>query len=310
MQNSVIILILSAVLLAFVSSPLPDDEVALGERLFSDPILSLDSAISCASCHIPAFAFADTARLSRGVGGILGRRNSPSITNMASRAHFFYDGRALTLEQQVLMPIQDPLEMRLNLDDAVARLSKHPTYAPAFRQIYGESPNETLLSAALAAFVRTLETSDSPFDRWMMDQPGGMSQAAVRGRRIFMEKGKCFDCHFSPDFTGDEFRNIGIYNGKNFNDSGRFEVTRDSADLGKFKVPGLRNVALTAPYMHNGMFKTLEEVIDYYDNPNLFISDAINRDSLLAQPLNLSAQEKSDLKAFLEALTDDRFRRE
>lgn len=310
MKNGVIILILSAVLLAFVSSPLPDDEVALGERLFSDPILSLDSAISCASCHISAFAFADTARLSRGVGGTLGRRNSPSITNMASRAHFFYDGRALTLEQQVLMPIQDPLEMRLNLDDAVARLSKHPTYAPAFRQIYGESPNETLLSAALAAFVRTLETSDSPFDRWMMGQPGGMSQAAVRGRLIFMEKGKCFDCHFSPDFTGDEFRNIGIYNGKNFNDSGRFEVTRDSADLGKFKVPGLRNIALTAPYMHNGMFKTLEEVIDYYDNPNLFISDAINRDSLLAQPLNLSAQEKSDLKAFLEALTDDRFRRE
>ena len=307
MKNGIAILILSAVLFAFVSSPWPEDEVALGERLFSDPILSLDSSISCASCHIPAFAFADTARLSRGVGGTLGKRNSPSITNMAARAHFFYDGRARSLEQQILMPIQDALEMQLSLAEAVTRLSRHPVYAPAFRQIYGKLPNDTLLSAALAAFVRTLETSDSPFDRWMADQPGAMSEAAVRGRRVFMKKGKCFDCHFSPDFTGDEFRNVGTYNGRNLNDPGRFEVTRDSADLGKFKVPGLRNVALTAPYMHNGMFRTLEEVIDFYDNPDKFVPDAVNRDSLLAQPLNLSAQEKSDLKAFLEALTDDRF---
>lgn len=124
-----------------------------------------------------------------------------------------------------------------------------------------------------------------------------------------MVKGKCFDCHFSPDFTGDEFRNIGLYNGKALNDTGRFAVTGDALDKGKFKVPGLRNVALTAPYMHNGMFATLEEVIDYYDTPDKFIGDAIGRDTLMARPLGLTAEEKSDLKAFLEALTDDRFNR-
>lgn len=123
-----------------------------------------------------------------------------------------------------------------------------------------------------------------------------------------MKKGKCFDCHFSPDFTGDEFRNIGLFNGKNLNDAGRFAISKDSLDLGKFKVPGLRNIAVTAPYMHNGMFKTLEEVIDYYDQPNRLMPDAIGRDTLLAQPLNLSLEEKADLKAFLEALTDDRFK--
>jgi len=131
----------------------------------------------------------------------------------------------------------------------------------------------------------------------------------VRGREVFMNKGKCFDCHFSPDFTGDEFRNVGLYTGKErFADSGRFEITKDSADLGKFKVPGLRNVAVTAPYMHNGMFKTLEEVIEFYDQPDKFVTGSINRDTLV-RPLNLTPQEKSDLKAFLEALTDQRFLR-
>jgi cytochrome c peroxidase len=137
-----------------------------------------------------------------------------------------------------------------------------------------------------------------------------MSDDAVKGREIFMQKGKCFDCHFSPDFTGDEFRNIGLYNEKNFNDKGRFGQTLNPQDLGKFKVPGLRNVAVTAPYMHNGQFKTLREVIDYYDNPDAFVPNSINRDSLLARPLGLSEEEKSQLLAFLQALTDDRYNRQ
>ena len=120
-----------------------------------------------------------------------------------------------------------------------------------------------------------------------------------------MKKGKCFDCHFSPDFTGDEFRNIGLFNGhKKFNDVGRFAISNDSADLGKMKVPGLRNIALTAPYMHNGMFQTLEEVVDYYDNPSKFIQKSINMDTLLQKPLNLSRKEKEALVTFLHALTD------
>lgn len=281
----------------------------LGERLFFDPILSLDSTVSCASCHIPQFAFSDTARFSRGVGGRLGRRNAQSITNMTAREHFFFDGRAATLEQQVLMPILDTLEMRATPELVISRLQQHPFYGPAFREQFGKTADMESLAAALAEYVRTLETPDTPFDRWMQGKANSMSEAAIRGRRVFMVKGKCFDCHFSPDFTGDEFRNIGLYNGKALNDPGRFTVTGDPADKGKFKVPGLRNVALTAPYMHNGMFATLEEVIDYYDTPDKFIGDAIGRDTLMARPLGLTATEKSDLKAFLEALTDDRFHR-
>lgn len=286
-----------------------DTPEQLGERLFSDPVLSLDSTISCASCHQPQFAFSDTLPVSLGVGGRAGRRNTPGITNMSARSGFFFDGRAETLEAQVLMPIQDSMEMRASLPAVVDRLRQHPVYGPAFIRLFGAPANAENLAAALAAFVRTLETANTPFDRWMGGQPDAMSAAAVRGRDIFMNKGKCFDCHFSPDFTGDEFRNIGLYTGTgNLRDQGRFEVTRDSADLGKFKVPGLRNVALTAPYMHNGMFHTLEEVIDFYNNPDARVQGALNRDTLIVPP-GLTENEQADLKIFLEALTDDRFLR-
>lgn len=303
------LLLLAFVLFSFADRPVQTPE-QLGERLFSDPILSLDSTLSCASCHIPQFAFSDTARVSKGVGGRLGKRNSPGITNMGARPHFFYDGRAATLEQQVLMPIQDTVEMRATLELVTSRLKRHKEYDAAFRQLYGTSANAEQLAAVLAAFVRTLETADTPFDRWMQGKPNPMGEAAVRGREVFMKKGKCFDCHFSPDFTGDEFRNVGLYTGRrNLADRGRFDITHDSTDLGKFKVPGLRNVALTAPYMHNGMFQTLEEVIEFYDVPNQTVPGGINRDTLLNAPLGLTKEEKADLKSFLEALTDDRFRR-
>ncbi|MBN8680732.1 MAG: cytochrome-c peroxidase [Chitinophagales bacterium] len=296
------------ILMLFAFAAPLDTPEKLGEKLFSDPILSQDSSLSCASCHIPEFAFCDTALVSKGVGGRLGKRNSPGITNMTAREHFFYDGRAATLEQQVLMPIQDTVEMRATLPQVLERLRRHPEYDAAFRRIYGAPADQEKLASALAAFVRTLETSNTPFDRWMMNKPGGMSEAAVRGREVFMKKGKCFDCHFSPDFTGDEFRNVGLYTGRrNLADRGRFDITKDSADLGKFKVPGLRNVAVTQPYMHNGMFQTLEEVIEFYDQPNQTVPGGFNRDTLLNTPLNLTQQEKADLKTFLEALTDDRF---
>ena len=305
---SVFLIFLSLAALCSFDETAFDTPEQLGERLFFDPILSLDSTISCSNCHIPQFAFSDTALVSRGVGGRLGRRNSPGITNMSAREHFFYDGRAATLEQQVLMPIQDTLEMRSNAELVMRRLRQHATYGPAFIQLFKKEADMEALAQALAAYVRTLETSDTPFDRWMQRKPGGMGEAAIRGRQIFLKKGKCFDCHFSPDFTGDEFRNVGLYTGRrNLNDRGRFDITKDSADLGKFKVPGLRNVAVTAPYMHNGMFKTLEEVIDFYDTPNQIIPGAFNRDTLLGEPLRLTPEEKADLKSFLEALTDDRF---
>jgi cytochrome c peroxidase len=299
-------LIAAAFLLAF-SGTEPKDATELGQRLFSDPILSLDSTISCQSCHIPEFAFADTARFSRGVGGRLGKRNAPSTMNMAARSHFFLDGRVLALEDQVLMPIQDTLEMRMTLPEVELRLRRNKVYAPAFQKIFGRPANVEDMAAAIAEFMRTLETPATPYDRWMNDEPGGMSDAAARGRDIFIGKGRCFDCHFGADLTGDEFRNIGLFNSKDLDDPGRFAITKKPEDLGKFKVASLRNVALTTPYMHNGLFKTLDEVIDFYNDPSKLVPDAINRDTVLAKPMNLTQYEKADLKAFLEALTDDRF---
>ena len=306
---TVIVLFLALVLLpAFNTGPEPTDTAELGALLFNDPILSSDQTVSCASCHIPAFAFSDTSALSKGVGGQLGARNTPGITNMTAREHFFWDGRAATLEQQVMGPIENPVEMNLPLPMAIERLKNHPEYRRYFKHFYGHEPDTASLISALAAFMRTLETSDTPFDDWMMGNKLAMSASAVRGRQVFMKKGKCFDCHFSPDFTGDEFRNIGLYDGEKLNDNGRYDVTKKEADKGKFKVPGLRNVALTAPYMHNGQFKTLKEVIDYYDKPDDFGIHSIGRDTLLQRPLGLTKTEKTDLEAFMEALTDRRFK--
>ncbi len=305
---SFILLALPVLIGVFAISPLPDSPEKLGEKLFFDPILSEDSTISCASCHRPEFAFADTLPFSRGVNGQFGRRNTPGITNMVARPYFFFDGRAATLEHQVMQPIMDNKEMRMSMAVMTGRLQRHPEYKAAFWKVFQHEPDSVYVSKALAAFTRTLETSDTPFDRWMQGDAKAMSEAAVRGRKIFMEKGKCFDCHFSPDFTGDEFRNVGLYTGEGqFADAGRHEVTHQPQDLGKFKVPGLRNVAVTSPFMHNGMFRTLDEVIEFYDQPDKFVKGAINRDTLLNKPLNLSLEEKRDLKAFLEALTDDRF---
>lgn len=279
----------------------------MGKMLFFDPILSEDSTVSCASCHKPEFAFADTAAFSTGVHGRLGKRNAPSVMNMASREAFFWDGRATTLEEQALGPIADVNEMNLPVPEAIKRLNSSEKYKRLFRSVFNNAPNAKNLGAALAAFQQTLETSNTPNDRWLNDEPNGMTAQQERGRDIFRVKAKCFECHFTPDFTADEFRSIGLFNGKKYNDSGRYNVTKNPADIGKMKVPGLRNVAVTAPYMHDGSFKTLREVIDYYDNPHALMPDGINRDSVLSKPLGLTEQDKQDLEAFLHALTDDRF---
>lgn len=286
------------------------DKVRLGEMLFNDERLSRDGTISCASCHLPQFAFADTLALSKGVGGKLGTRNTPALTNLSARPLLFYDGRANSLEHQVHFPVVNSLEMDFSIAQAIVRLRRSADYRRYFKAIYGHAPDSASLVDAIAAFERTLETSNTPFDRWMAGDSTAMSAAAIRGRELFMStRAKCFDCHFSPDFTGDEFRNIGLYDGSAaLNDAGRFAITGDSLDLGRFRVPGLRNVGVTAPYMHNGMFRTLREVIDYYAQPHLSVINPINIDTLLQKPLDLSNAEKSDLETFLHALTDDRFR--
>lgn len=282
-------------------------KVALGEKLFFDPILSLDNSISCASCHQPQFAFADNKAFSPGVNGTLGNRNTPSVMNMASREFFFHDGRAGSLEEQAPMPVENPVEMNLSFQEAVKRVRNNKEYHALFNKLYHNAPSKENITNALAEFQRSLESDGSaPHDIWMADiDTLAMNVSQQRGRELFLsDEFKCFDCHFGPDFTGDEFRNVGLYDGINLTDKGRFEVTKDSADIGKFKVPGLRNVALTAPYMHNGQFNTLREVIDFYSNPYDFVKAPVNIDSLMVKPLHFSEQQKTDLVNFLHALTD------
>lgn len=286
----------------------PINKVQLGEKLFFDPILSKDSTISCASCHNPTLAFADSLAISPGISGKSGRRNAPSVMNMAARSEFFYDGRAKSLRDQVHFPIEDPMEMDLPMELAAQRIKNNKTYQLLFKKIYFEAPNEKNISDAIASFEESLETANTEFDAWMMDKPNTMSPSAIRGRELFMsDKAKCFDCHFSPDFTGDEFKNIGLYDEVKYKDKGRYEVTGNKNDIGKFKVPGLRNVAITGPYMHDGSFKTLEEVIEYYDNPYTFVKNPINMDTLLLKPIHFTPEEKKDLIAFLKSLTDRQF---
>jgi cytochrome c peroxidase len=305
---SLFILIISILSICSFKVVSPEiSEVQLGEMLFNDKILSNKQTISCASCHKPGFAFSDTVAFSLGDEGKQGKRNAPGITNQSERSFFFYDGRAASLEEQALFPIADPLEMNLPIDKAVERLNKNQQYIEHFIAIYKEKPNAQNLGKALAAFERTLETSNSAWDRYAKGDKKAVNSSVLRGRKIFNTKGKCFDCHSGTDFTNDEFRNIGLYNANDLNDKGRADFTKKNEDVGKFKVPGLRNVALTAPYMHNGMFRSLKEVLNYYNDPTSFVSGSINTDSLLSEPLNLSVAELEDLESFLNALTDQQF---
>ncbi|HJV19100.1 MAG TPA: cytochrome c peroxidase [Sediminibacterium sp.] len=293
--------------ISFTTIPPVKTKAALGEQLFSEKILSKDSSVSCASCHIPSRGFADSSAFSTGIGGTPTTRNVPSVLNMKHRPYFFWDGRAASLEQQALMPIANKDEMGLPVAEAVQRLRVSKTYRNLFLKIFGSLPTAQNLSAALAAYEKTLETDDSKFDL-SFDEEFPLTDSEERGRLLFVgDKAKCFDCHMGPDFTNDDFKNIGLYNGTTLNDAGRYKITGKQEDLGKFKTPGLRNVAITAPYMHNGQFKTLEEVVDYYNNPRAFVQHPVNIDESLQKPLGLTANEKTDLINFLKTLTDKRF---
>jgi len=310
MAGVITVIMLAVILCAFVTQgPKPVySKAALGKRLFSEKILSLDSSVSCASCHNPNYAFADTVAFSKGINGKPTSRNTPSVLNMKNRPYYFWDGRAGSLEIQALIPIQNADEMGLPVSEAVARLNKSKLYKDLFLKTFKQLPNQQNLAAALSAYEQTLETVDSRFDDWSNNM-GKLSPAEERGRQLFIGKAKCFDCHAQEDFTTDAFKNIGLYNENNLKDAGLFNITQQETDKGKFKIPGLRNVAVTAPYMHNGMFETLEQVLEYYNDPKEFISNSINMDPTLQKGLNLKQSEKNDLITFLESLTDRKYRR-
>ena len=230
----------------------PATKAALGKMLFNEKILSLDSSVSCASCHKPEYAFADTVAFSKGIHNKPTARNTPSVLNMKDRPYYFWDGRASSLEAQSLMPIANPDEMGLAIKDAVYRLNNNKRYRELFYGVFKQAPSRENLSSALAAYEQTLERVNSKFDE-VSNGKGRLTAAEERGRKLFIgRKAKCFDCHTGPDFTGDGFKSIGLLNEVYFKDSGRYSLTKKRSDLGRFKVPGLRNVAVTAPYMHNG----------------------------------------------------------
>jgi cytochrome c peroxidase len=277
------------------------NRIDLGKQLFNDPILSLDTSISCASCHKTELAFTDGLRFSKGIDTMWAARNSMTLVNAAYQPTLFWDGGSPTLEHQAVAPIENPREMGFEINAAVARLQNHPTYPDLFQKAYGEAPSVYSLTRALACYERTLFSGVSRFDRFRyLGQQDALNESEIRGMNIFMgERGECFHCHGEPNFTDYTFQNNGLY--LEYPDSGRARITFQSTDVGKFKVPSLRNVELTGPYMHDGSIATLEEVIDHYDmggNPHP------NRSGLL-RPINMTAQEKADLLAFLKALTDE-----
>ena len=274
------------------------EALELGRRLFQDPILSRDGTKSCSSCHLEVHAFADTATVSVGVAGQRGTRNAPSLHNRAFGRSFFRDGRSPTLEDAVLRPIQAPDELAMTLPEVVRRLREHPTYPAAFAAAFGSGPiDDIALGRALATFVRFLLSGDSPADRYSVGDSLALTPSAIRGRALFLARANCTACHTGPYLTDERFHNTGV--SWNRGDVGREAITKDPADRGRFRVPSLRDIALTAPYMHDGSIRTLAEVVAFYDrggNANPLLDHRI-------RPLSLTEGERADLISFLESLT-------
>ena len=281
------------------SNPLTRETVALGERLFFDTVLSADSSTACASCHQPSRAFSDSVPLSRGAHGRRTQRNTPSIINRAYGRMFFWNGRTIGLEETVVQPIQNPVEMDLTLDELVRRLGADARYTSAFANAFPEGVTEQTIARALASYVRTLRFGNAPVDRYFTSDRDALSADAKAGLRLFSGRANCVSCHVGPNLTDEKLHNTGVSWGSG--DLGHFEVSGDSADRGTFKTPTLRNVPLTAPYMHDGSLMTLQDVIEHYvrggtQNPNL------DRE---IRPLALNDQDKRNIVAFLRSLTGE-----
>lgn len=324
------------------TNPLTPEKIDLGRRLFFDRRLSPNDTISCAMCHVPAQGFSvNETRLAVGIHGKTGKRNAPSLYNVAYQELLFHDGREFTLEDQVIAPLTQPDEMgNPSIGYVVNKIKKLPGYNGAFHTAFGDAPSVARLGKALASYQRTLVSGNSAFDRWYYGrEQAALSQQAKAGFTIFINKGKCGTCHiFSQDaglFTDHKFRNVGASHlsliptetlaidlGRGLRtsmpraqlneiltppskDRGRYEVTHDPQDLWHYKIPSLRNIALTAPYMHNGVLLTLEAVIDYYDRGG---SRGPGQDARIA-PLHLTAEDKDALLAFLHSLTGDNVER-
>lgn len=283
-------------------NPYSPEKVELGRLLFFDKRLSKDGSISCATCHNPKFAFTDGAANSTGIEGQKGGRSAPTVINRAYSLAQFWDGRAATLEEQAVGPMANPIEMGHTLDGIIATLRSIPGYRPLFEKAFGSS-NITIemVAQAITTFERTVLSGNSPYDKYKAGNKKAMSTAQIRGMKVYLDKAKCDQCHEGINFTSNMYANLGVGTDKTEPDPGRYAVTKNDADWGAFKTPTLREIEHTAPYMHDGSLKTLEEVVDYYDKGGL---PNRNLDSKIKK-LNLTSQDKSDLVAFLKALSGE-----
>jgi cytochrome c peroxidase len=322
-------------------NPQTPEKIALGERLFFDGRLSADGTVACSTCHDPRRAFSDGLPTSVGIGGLVGRRNAPTIMNALYEKTQFWDGRAGTLEQQAVMPIVNPLEMgERSPEAAVAEIAKDPVYLAAFQRAFSRAPNAADLARAIAAYERTQIAYDAPFDHFIAGEPKAIGADALRGWQLFNTRGRCNKCHArderEPDltnFTDNDFHNIGVgivrhkvvalaQRAEEMLESadkgavdraaiqsdmsalGRFLITKKPADIASFKTPNLRNVLITAPYFHDGSQQTLWDVVDHYNKGASLQDPWLDED---IQPLALSERDIDDLVAFMASLTSPEY---
>jgi cytochrome c peroxidase len=298
-------------------NPLTEEGVALGRMLFYDTKLSADGSIACASCHRQRHAFSDSSQFSLGVDGLPGARHAMAVFNLAWNTNeFFWDGRAHLLRDQSLLPIQDPLEMKETLDSVIMKLSADPVYPHQFTRAFGdENINELRISLALEQFMNSIVSVESRYDKYLRGEVA-FTALEERGLELFnaeynpyfpaVSGADCHHCHSGRNFENDQYLNNGLDAEADFTDLGRYDVTEDPDDRAKFKVPTLRNIELTGPYMHDGRFQTLEEVVDHYDHGLQASSTLdITLENTRSTGLMLSQQDKDALVAFLKTLTDD-----
>jgi cytochrome c peroxidase len=329
-------------------NPQTEAKVALGDRLFHDTRFSADGKVACSTCHERGKAFTDQKPVSEGFRGLRGTRNAPTVVNAAYMKTLFWDGREPDLEGQAKQPFVNPVEGGLpDHEPLLEVIRKDPRYVKAFREVFGVEPQEITIEhvvKAIAAFERTLISGGSPFDRWRYGgEEDALTEAQKRGFEIFVGKGRCVSCHVIEQtqalFTDNKFHNIGVgfkkIQGKEFevareflrakrqgadvdktvltkpeaSELGRFAVTEDPTEVGAFKTPTLRNVAVTFPYMHDGSLETLEDVVEFYDNGGRLRADDPVSPFLSGgiRPLGLTEREERDLVEFLKALTSPEY---
>lgn len=287
----------------FEENPRTKEGFILGKKLFYDPILSRDNTISCGSCHqqFVAFAHADH-KVSHGIENKLGVRNSPALFNLMWQKEFFWDGGSKHIEVQPIGPITNPVEMDETLENVINKLSQREEYRSLFKAAFNsDSITSQLMLKAIVQFMGSFISCNSKYDKNKQDPSNNpFTSDEQAGFDIFQQK--CASCHVPPLFTDNSYRNNGL--DETFQDSGRFRITNINSDMGKFKVPSLRNIVLTYPYMHDGRFETLDKVLNHYSDS---IKQSATLDASLINKISLTSSEKSKLIAFLNTLTDHEF---